>query len=156
MNFRWVLDLLEFKNQACQCFAGNQRCPGVRNSFPFLPWDLSMKPRTHIWIFNQFICIRACACSSNLNCAHKCIENAINALKCQNEPQKIATIDTTIMSFYVDMRNFLKAIRGNGYRFVPKGGTFPTEIHHACCEKHIPKPAPNGTKFLRWHVDAAP
>ena len=29
----------------------------------------------------------------------------------------------------------LKAIRGNGYRFVPKGGTFPTEIHHACCEK---------------------
>ena len=30
---------------------------------------------------------------------------------------------------------FLKAIRGNGYRFVPKGGTFPTESHYACCEK---------------------
>ena len=30
---------------------------------------------------------------------------------------------------------FLKAIRGNGYCFVPKGGTFPTENHHACCEK---------------------
>ena len=29
----------------------------------------------------------------------------------------------------------LKAIRGNGYRFVPKGGTFPTENHRACCEK---------------------
>ena len=29
----------------------------------------------------------------------------------------------------------LKAIRGNGYHFVPKGGTFPTENHHACCEK---------------------
>ena len=29
----------------------------------------------------------------------------------------------------------LKAIRGNGYRFVPKGGTFPTENHHACCEE---------------------
>ena len=50
----------------------------------------------------------------------------------------------------------LKAIRGNGYRFIPKGGTFPTENHHACCEKHIPKPAPNGTKFVPWHVDAAP
>ena len=25
MNFRRVLDLLEFKNQASQCFAGNQR-----------------------------------------------------------------------------------------------------------------------------------
>ena len=29
----------------------------------------------------------------------------------------------------------LKAIRGNGYHFVPKGGTFPTENYHACCEK---------------------
>ena len=29
----------------------------------------------------------------------------------------------------------LKAIRGKGYRFVPKGGTFPTENHHTCCEK---------------------
>ena len=28
----------------------------------------------------------------------------------------------------------LKAIRGNWYRFVPKGGMFPTENHHACCE----------------------
>ena len=36
MNFRRVLDLLEFKNQASQCFAGNQRCLGVWNSFPFL------------------------------------------------------------------------------------------------------------------------
>ena len=31
--------------------------------------------------------------------------------------------------------NKLKAIRGNGYRFVPRGGTFPTENHHACCEE---------------------
>ena len=29
MYFRWVSDLLEFKNQASQWFAGNQRCPGV-------------------------------------------------------------------------------------------------------------------------------
>ena len=29
----------------------------------------------------------------------------------------------------------LKAIRGNGYRFVHKGGMFPTKNHHACCEK---------------------
>ena len=66
----------------------------------------------------------------------------INALKtqlmhkkCPNEPRKITKIDTTLLLFYVDTRNFLKAIRGNGYCFVPKGGTFPTEIHHACCEK---------------------
>ena len=79
MNFRRVLDLLEFKNQASQCFAGNQWCPGVWNSFPFLAWDLSMHPRTQIWFFNQFICTGACACSSNLNYAHKCIENSVNA-----------------------------------------------------------------------------
>ena len=29
----------------------------------------------------------------------------------------------------------LEAISGNGYRFVCKGGTFPTESHHACREK---------------------
>ena len=72
MNYRRVLDLLEFKNQASQCFAGNQRCPGVWNfSFPFLAWDLSMHPRTQIWFFDQFICTGACACSSNLNYANK-------------------------------------------------------------------------------------
>ena len=40
MNFRRVLDLLEFNNQASQCFAGNQQCPGVWISFPSLAWDL--------------------------------------------------------------------------------------------------------------------
>ena len=79
MNFRHVFDLPEFKNQASQCFAGNQRYPGVWNSFPFLAWDLSMHPRTQIWFFNQFICARAYACTSNLNYAHKCIENSVNA-----------------------------------------------------------------------------
>ena len=29
MNFRIVFDLLEFKNQASQCFAANHRCHGV-------------------------------------------------------------------------------------------------------------------------------
>ena len=71
MNFRQVLDLIEFKNQASQCFSSNQRCPGVWNSFPFLAWDLSMHPRTQIWLFNHFICTGACACSSSLNYAHK-------------------------------------------------------------------------------------
>ena len=71
MNFRRVLDLLEFKNQASQRFAGNQRCPSVWNSFPFLAWYLCMHPRTQICFFSQFICTGECACSSNLNYAHK-------------------------------------------------------------------------------------
>ena len=43
--------------------------------------------------------------------------------------------NTTLLLFYVETRNFLKAIRGNGYCFIPKGGIFPTKNHHACCEK---------------------
>ena len=65
----------------------------------------------------------------------------INALKGQlmhknvQRTRKIPKFNTTLLLFYVDTRIFLKAIRGNGYRFIPKGGTFPTENHHICCEK---------------------
>ena len=161
MNIGRILDLQEIKNQASQCFAGNQWCPGVWNSFPFLAWDLSMHPRTQIWFFNQFIRTGAYACSANLNYAHKCIKNSLNAKKCPNEPRKITKNNTTLLLFYVDMRKFLKAIRGTGYCFVPKGGTFPTKPscllwETLVCEKHIPKPTPNGTKNLPQHVDAAP
>ena len=40
---------------------------------------------------------------------------------------KIPKFNTTLLLFYVDTRKILKAIRGNGYRFFSKGGTFPTE-----------------------------
>ena len=66
----------------------------------------------------------------------------INALKTQLMHKNVQTNleksqknHTTLLLFYVDTRKKLKAIRGNGYNFVPKGGTFPTENHHACCEK---------------------
>ena len=99
-----------------------------------VPWCLKFIPiscmgpkhapkDTYLIFFNQFICTGACACSSNMNYAHKCIENSVNAQKCPNEPRKI----TTLLLFYVDTRKKLKAIRGNGYHFVPKGGTFPIE-----------------------------
>ena len=53
---------------------------------------------------------------------------------CEQTP-KIPKFKTTLLLFYVDTGNFLEPIRGIGYRFVPKGGTFPIENHHACCEK---------------------
>ena len=117
-------------------FAAEWWWQGVWHSLPFIAWDLSMQPRTKIWFFNQFIRIRACACSSNLNYAQKCIENSINASKCPNKPTKIPKIDTTLLLFLVDTtlllflvdtRKNLKAIRGNGYRPVTKGDTFPIE-----------------------------
>ena len=36
-------------------------------------------------------------------------------------------LNTTLLLFYVDTTKSFKAIRGTGYLFVPKGGTFPTE-----------------------------
>ena len=47
--------------------------------------------------------------------------------KMSKRTPKITKIDTTLLLFYVDTRNFLEAIRGSGYRFIPKGGTSPTE-----------------------------
>ena len=74
---------------------------------------------------------------------------------------KITKIHTTLLLFYVDTRKKLKAIRGNGYRFIPKRGRSlpkPSRLlwEALVCEKLIPKPAPNGTIFLPRHVDAAP
>ena len=71
-------------------------------------------------------------------------------------------LNTTLLLFYVNTRNVLKAIRGNGYHSVPKGGMFHIETiklvlrSSGFCEMLIPKPAPNGTKILPRHVDAAP
>ena len=119
-------------------FAAEWRWQGVWHSFPFLAWDLSMHPRTYIWFFIQFICTGACACSSNLNYAHK----IINALKTQlmhknvqKNPDKSQKFTQHSCCSMLTREKNLKAIRGNGYRFVPKGGTFPTENHHACFEK---------------------
>ena len=45
----------------------------------------------------------------------------------QTNPGKFLKFNTTLLLFYVDTRIFLKAIRGRGYHFIPKGGTFTTE-----------------------------
>ena len=66
----------------------------------------------------------------------------INALKTQlmhknvqTNPEKSQKFTQHSFCSMLTREKNLKAIRGNGYRFVPRGGTFPTEIHHACCEK---------------------
>ena len=55
MNFRRVLDLLEFKKPGISMFATEWRWQGVWNSFPFLAWDLRMQPRTHIWFQSVYM-----------------------------------------------------------------------------------------------------
>ena len=66
----------------------------------------------------------------------------INALKTQlmrknvqTNPEKSQKITQHSSCSMLAREKNLEAIRGNGYHFVPKGGTFPTENHHACCEK---------------------
>ena len=66
----------------------------------------------------------------------------INALRTQlmhktgqTNPKKSQKITQHSCCSMLTREIFLKAIRSNGYRFVPKGGTFPTENHHDCCEK---------------------
>ena len=68
----------------------------------------------------------------------------------------IKSHNTPVVLCWHEKKN-LKAISGNGYCFVPKGGAFP--IEPSCllwealvCEKLIPKPALNGTKNLPRHV----
>ena len=53
----------------------------------------------------------------------------------QTNPEKSQKITQHSCCSMLTREKNLKAIRGNRYRFVPKGGTFPTENHHACCEK---------------------
>ena len=66
----------------------------------------------------------------------------INALKTQLMHKNVQTNPGISQKFtrhsccsMLTREKKLKAIRGNGYRYVSKGGTFPTENHHACCEK---------------------
>ena len=53
----------------------------------------------------------------------------------QTNPEKSRKITQHSCCSMLTREKKLKAIRGNGYRFVPKGGMFRTENHHACCEK---------------------
>ena len=76
-------------------------------------------------------------------------------------PQKIPKIDTTLMSFYVDTRIFLKQQEATDIISSPKVARSlakPLSLLYEplVCEKLIPKPPPNGTIFLPQHVDAAP
>ena len=66
----------------------------------------------------------------------------INALKTnlthknvQTNPEKSQKFTQHSCYSMLTREKILKAIRGNGYRFVPKGGTFPTVSRHACCQK---------------------
>ena len=53
----------------------------------------------------------------------------------QTNPEKSQKLTQHSCCSLLTREKNLKAIRGNGYRFVHKDGTFPTENYNACCEK---------------------
>ena len=133
----------------------------VWNSFPFLAWDLSMHPRTQIWIFNQVICTGACACSSNLNYAHKCIKTQLMHKNVQMNPKKSKKLtqhsccSMLTLGKKLNREEAMNIVSSRKMKCsLPKPSGLLWEA--LVCEKHIPKPAPNGTKNLPRHVDAAP
>ena len=120
MNFKRVLDLLEFKNQASQCFAGNQRCPGFEIHSHFLHGTLACT-QGHKFYFSTNLYALEHVHVVQIWIMH------INALKTQLVHKNV--------QMNPQKSQKLKAIRGNRYCFVPNSGTFPTEKHHASCEK---------------------
>ena len=49
--------------------------------------------------------------------------------------RKITKILTRLLLLYVDTRKIFESNKRQWISFRPKGGTFPTENHHACCQK---------------------
>ena len=72
MNFKYVLDVLEFKNQDSQCLK-------------FVARGVNMHPVRHMCFCNPFRCTVTCACSSNLIFAHYTHRKSINVLKRLND-----------------------------------------------------------------------
>ena len=161
MNLRRVLDLLEFKNLASQCFVGIQRCLGVSNSCPFLPWDLSMHPR-HKFDFWTNVYALEHAHVVQIWIMH------INALKTQIMHKNVQTNPEKSEKFTQHSccsmlaREKLESNKRQWISFRHQRWDVPYRKPSCLLweapvsEKHIPKPAPNGTKFVPRHVDTAP
>ena len=73
--------------------------------------------------------------------------------KCPNEPRKIPKFDTTLLLFSVDTRIFFESNKRQRISFRPQRWDVPYRKPSCLlwaapvCEKHIPKPAPNGTNL---------
>ena len=92
----------------------------------------------------------------------------INALKnqlmhknVQTNPEKSQKLTQHSCCSMLTREKHVKAIGGNGYHFVPKGGTFPIEtimllVRSSGLLEAYTQTFPEGDKKLLRHVDAAP
>ena len=87
----------------------------------------------------------------------------INALKTQlmyknvqMNPEKFQNLTQHSCCAMLTLDFFLKMIRGNGHRFVPKGGTFPTETIRLVVRSLDPNLPQMEQFFYHGMFDAAP
>ena len=161
LNFRRVLYLLEFKNKVSQCFAGNQRCPGVWNSFPFLPWVISMHPRTQIWFSTNLYALEHVHVVQIWIMYINALKTQLMHKNVQTNPEKSQKFTQhSCCSLLTQEKNF-QAIRGNGYRFVPKEArslpkTIMLLVRSSGLWEAYTQTCPKWKKNVPLHVDAAP
>ena len=67
IDFRAILNFLEFKNHWPQCFPIERRDQGAVSSFQFHVWGLHVNPRAHTWFFSISLGIFHCTSSWNVN-----------------------------------------------------------------------------------------
>ena len=118
-------------------------------------------PKDTYLIFDQFICTGACPCTSNLNYAHKCNKTQLMHKNVKTNPEKSQKLTQHSCCSMLTREKIWKQYEAMDIVSSPKvGRSLPKPSclswEALVCEKHIPKPAPNGTKFLPQHVDAAP
>ena len=135
-------------------FAAEWRWQDVWHSFPFLAWDLSMHPRTHIWFSMNLYALE------HVHVVQIWIMH-INSLKTQLMHKNIQTNPEKSQKFtqhsccsMLTREKKLESNKRQWISFRPQRWDVPYQKPSCLlwealvCEKHIPKPAPNGTKFF--------
>ena len=142
-------------------FVAEWRWQAVWHSFPFLAWDLSMHLTTKIWFSTNLYAL------DHSHVVQIWIMH-INALKThlmhknvQTNPEKSQKITQHSCCSMLTREKIWKQLEAMDIVSPPKlGRSLPKPScvlwEALICEKHIPKPAPNGTKNLPQHVDVAP
>ena len=106
-------------------FCWRSTVPGGWNPFPFLAWDLSMHPRTHIWFLTNLCALEHVHVVQIWIIHIKCIKNSVNAYKCPNEPRKITKNHTTLPLSHVDTRKKFESNKRQWISFRPQRWDVP-------------------------------
>ena len=103
-------------------FSRNQRCPGVWNSFPLLAWDLTCTQGQRFDFSTNLYALEDVRVVQNWIMHINASKTQLMHKNVQTNPEKSQKNTQHSCCSMLAREKNLKAIRGNGYRFVPKGG----------------------------------